>query len=269
VVRLLFQPAEEASYLGGGAKPMIEEGCLIGVDEVYGLHNYPFAPVGTVRVIAGPMMAESSNIEITFTGKGGHASAPENANDPLQRAIDFHIKLRELSDIYKKKGAKFVCTMPVLHVGEVGNVIPEKCYLKGTFRSFENKFTQEFKQKIQEILNEISEKTDCQTEFKLITRYPVVDNSKEHAEIVERVAKQVYGESNVSSKDLPSAVAEDFAYFLQETPGSFFFIGTWDKEKLPKPYMLHDLHYNFNDDVIEQTSEMWFRLMADRFDLKL
>jgi hippurate hydrolase len=267
-LRLLFQPAEEAPILGGGAKPMIEEGCLDNVNEVYAFHNTPRDALGALTVIPGPMLAETNTIQITIIGKGGHAMSPEVANDPLQRAVDFLSKVRELTAEYKEKNMKFVFTIPTLHVGETHNVIAEKAFLKGTFRSFDHKFTEEFKSRVQSIMKEIESSTGCTFEMDWVTGYPVTVNAIEQTEIVTKVAKKVYGESNISTHLLPAYGAEDFSYYLQKVPGCMFNLGTWDKSKNSEALSLHNLHYNFNDDAIPQASEMWMRLAEDRFGLK-
>ena len=79
-VRLLFQPAEEGP---GGAKPMVEEGCMIGVDEVYGMHNVPQFDEGDIRVCQGPFFAARTTVKITVYGEGGHGSTPHKLSDPI------------------------------------------------------------------------------------------------------------------------------------------------------------------------------------------
>jgi len=101
-VRVLFQPSEEGP--ASGALQMIKEGCLDGVDEIYGLHNWPFMKVGTFAVKSGAMMAEVSIINITVHGKGGHGSAPEKAVDPLQVAIQFFLQHNLLNQAFKREG---------------------------------------------------------------------------------------------------------------------------------------------------------------------
>jgi len=246
---------------------MIEEGCLDGVDEVYGMHNWPGGPLGMIFVKPGAMLAEASHLKITFIGKGGHGSAPQTANDPLQPAIDFHVKFRELNKRYQDEGRNFVCTLPVLHVGETQNVIAERAVLEGLLRSFDNKFTLEFKSELQKIIDEVCEKYKCKHEFTFFTSYPVLNNTKEEAEHVKRVASGVYGGENVGEGGLPAFASEDFSYFTEKIPGAFFFVATWDKDTQEEPLQLHNLHYNFNDAAIEKASELWFKLAEDRLGL--
>jgi len=265
VVRLLFQPAEEN---WGGAYPMIQEGCLEGVDEVYGMHNWPTMPVGTLHVKAGPVMAEGTTISVTFIGRGGHGSAPQKANDPLQPAIDFHLKFREMIDEFKQegKGNLFLSTLTQLHVGETDNVIAEKAVISGTVRSFDSGFTREFKRRLQGIVDEICKVYQCENKTVMTTIYPVVINGEKEVEYVKEAAEKVFGKEGVSEKGLPVYASEDFSYFLQKRPGAFFFLGTMEGEG---GLMLHNPHYDFNDEAIERGSEMWMRLAEQRFGLSL
>jgi len=265
-VRLLFQPAEES--LESGAKLMVEEGCLEGVEEVYGMHNFPTYPIGTIVVKSGPMMAQSVHIKITFIGKGGHGSQPEKANDPLQPALEFHAKLKELNQKYKDEGKTYVCTFPVLQVGEAINVIAEKAFLGGTLRSFDNDFAVEFRDKLQQIVDEICEKYKCKSDFSFRFGAPVVINAEKETGHVRKIACKLYGEDNVTEEGVPVYASEDFSYFSNKIPGAFFFVGIWEKTKQPIMSPLHNLHYNFNDDIIGKASEFWFRLVEDRFEIQ-
>ena len=266
VVRLLFQPAEE-KY--GGAYPMIQEGCLEGVDEVYGFHNWPTYPEGMVAIKSGAMMSQVTVINITFIGKGGHGSAPQKANDPLQPAIDFHLKFREMINEFKAQGKEklFVSTLPYFHVGEAENVIAEKAFVKGTLRSFDPKFTLEFKSKLNAIIDEVCDQYKCKADKRIITNYPAVMNHEKETDHVKRVASKIFGAENITEENLPVYASEDFSFFLEKKPGAFFFLGAAKKEK--EIVGLHNSHYDFNDDIIEKAAEIWFRLAEDRFDLKL
>jgi hippurate hydrolase len=263
-VRLLFQPAEEGG--NGGAKPMIEEGCLDGADEVYGFHNMPQIKEGIIAVKEGPMMAEGTLIKINIIGKGGHGSQPEKCNDPLQPAIDLHVKLRDIISDFKTKGVLFSCTLPVLQVGEADNVIAETGHIAGTLRCFESAFTGVFKEALVKLLDEVTNRYNCKYELNYWTYYPVVLNSKAEADNVFRVASKAFGEGSVTKEDLPIYASEDFSFYLQNKRGAFFFIGT-KKENQQDPLSLHNNHYDFNDDIIEKAATMWLKLIEDRFDI--
>jgi len=265
-LRLLWQPAEE-KY--GGANPMIQEGCLEGVDEVYGFHNWPTIPEGYIAVKDGSMMSQVTFIHIEFIGKGGHGSAPQKANDPLQPAIDFNLKFREIVNEFKAQGKEklFVSTLPYFQVGEAPNVIAERAIIKGTLRSFDPELTLEFKSKMNAAIDEVCLKYNCKSDKELITNYPALINHKQEVENVKRVAAKVYGADKVTEEGLPVAASEDFSFFIQKRPGAFFFLGTAKEGQ--EPLMLHNSHYDFNDNVIEKASEMWLRLAEDRFEIEL
>lgn len=281
VARLLFQPAEESP---GGAFPMIQEGCLEGVDEVYGAHNLPLARTGKLLVKAGPVMSQVTMISIVviqhitqfirsniiqLTGKGGHGSAPENARDPLQAAVDIHVGYREIIKSYEEyvKKKTIVSTMPYLHCGEAPNVIHERAELRGTIRSFDEKLTLEFKAKFQDMCEKVCAKHNVKLDLSLQTLYPAVINTEKETKYVEDLAKEIYGETSVSGEGLPIMASEDFSFFTRHLPGVFFFPTSGRKEE-QNPY-LHEPTFNFDDEAIEKSSELFYRIAMHRFGLKV
>jgi amidohydrolase len=174
-----------------GAKPMVAEGCLDGVNEVYGFHNWPSHPVGYLLVKPGPMMSEVTIINLKLIGRGGHASEPEKSVDPIQVGVDFHVKFRELKESPKFKNRKFVSTLPVFQVGERYNVIASTGTIQGTLRSFEEGLTFEFKQEFINILEGLKEKYPLFTyELDWNATYPIVWNSETETKHVERLARE-------------------------------------------------------------------------------
>ncbi|EGR30960.1 hypothetical protein IMG5_120230 [Ichthyophthirius multifiliis] len=218
-IRLLFQPSEEGPE--SGAIEMIKDGCLQNVDEVYGFHNWPTHKVGYLMVKPGPVMAQVCIIKLTIIGKGGHGSEPLKAIDPIQAAIDFHIKFRQINE--KHKNRQFVCTLPIFQAGERYNVIPQTAFLSGTFRSLENGFDEEFKKDLVQILEEIKyqNKVDYQLDWK--NTFPILSNTEKEANDIERIAKEYFGEQNVGFGCMPVKASEDFGFYVQNKPGAFFF----------------------------------------------
>lgn len=260
LVRLLFQPSEEKL---GGALPMIQEGALEGIDEVYGFHNVPYDKPGKMYVKPGYMMARASVMEATIKGKGGHSSIPEQLKDPLQPGIDILAKLRDLDREYKDKGFKFVVNLPFIKTGDAPNAISDTCVLKGIFRSFEEDFTAEFNARVKNLIETTCEKYGCEVEVFIKALYPAVVNHEKETEHVTRVGKKVLGEGNILNDCLPVFVTEDFSYFTKVKPGAFFFLSSARREN----DMLHSNNFNVNDDVIPIASEIWYRLVEDRFGL--
>mmetsp|Transcript_51763 Transcript_51763/g.59464 ORF Transcript_51763/g.59464 Transcript_51763/m.59464 type:complete len:399 (-) Transcript_51763:23-1219(-) len=266
VARLLFQPAEESP---GGAFPMIQEGCLDGVDEVYGAHNLPVQRTGKLLVKSGPVMSQVTIILINIIGKGGHGSAPEKAKDPLQAAVDIHLGYRELLKNYDEhiKKKTLVSTMPFLQCGEAPNVIHERAVLKGTIRSFDETLTLKFKAEFQAMCEQVCRKHGVKLDMQLNTLYPATVNTPKETQIVKDVAKEIYGEDNVSEENLPLMASEDFSFFTRYVPGVFFF-PTSGRLNENNPY-LHEPNFNFDDEAIEKASELFYKLALHRFDVKL
>ena len=121
-IRCLFQPAEEVVQ---GALIMIKEGCLEGVDEIYGMHNYPLIPEGEIHFSSGVVMAESNIIKLTIIGKGGHGSDPKLSNNPIIPASKIYLRYLALIDKFKNEGHNFNSTLPVFHAGSAFNVVPD------------------------------------------------------------------------------------------------------------------------------------------------
>jgi len=260
-LRLLFQPAEESI---GGALPMIKEGALEGVDEVYGFHNWPWEKPGKLYVKKGPMMAGISEIAVTIYGKGGHSSTPELLKDPLQPAVDIHAELRQLIKEYKDKGEKFTICLPYIKTGNAPNAISDTCVIKGALRSFDANFTKEFHERLRKLIEENVKKYDCHADILIELMYPSTHNTDKETEHVINVGKKVFGEGNVGEDPrLPVYGAEDFSYFTQERPGAFFFLSSARNEG----DVLHTNKFNANDDLIPLASNMWFRLIEDRFEV--
>jgi len=260
-LRLLFQPAEE---IIGGALPMIKEGALDGVDEVYGFHNYPWEKPGKLYVKKGPMLAGITEIAVTIYGKGGHSSTPEILKDPLQPAVDIHAELRHLIKEYKDKGEKFTICLPYIKTGNAPNAISDTCVIKGSLRSFDASFTKEFQERLRKLIEENVKKYDCHADILIEEEYPSTHNTDKETEHVIRVGKKVLGEENVGEgPGLPVYATEDFSYFTQERPGAYFFLSSARNEG----DLLHSNKFNANDDLIPLASNMWFRLIEDRFEV--
>lgn len=156
--------------------------------------------------------------------------------------------------------------MPYLHCGEAFNVIHDRCEIKGTLRSFDEALTLEFKAKFQEMCEQICQKHDVKLDLQLTTRYPATVNSLKETEIVKELAREVYGDENVSEDDLPLMASEDFSFFTRHLPGVFFF--PTSGRSADSAY-LHEPNFNFDDAAIEKASELFYRIVLHRFNVKV
>jgi len=255
-VRLLFQPAEEGP---GGALPMLQAGCLEGVDEVYGMHNWPTSPVGTMRVKAGALMAHVAEFTIKVIGKGTHGSQPQSGIDPVLAASAIVLALQSIvsRSLHSKDSA--VVSVTMFHSGEVSNVIPDMAVLSGTIRDFDGKVFETIVSRLRAIATSTAAAYGATAEVDIEDGYPEVNNHEPQTAVVQAVGAAVLGpllaargwrnvgapggtpgggaaavpkvpEADVvSAADLPMAGAEDFSYYLMPEhggkPGCFFFLG--------------------------------------------
>eukprot|EP00126_Sphaerothecum_destruens_P011109 Sdes_comp20858_c0_seq5m17689 len=217
-LRLLYQPAEEGP---GGAKPMIEEGCLEGVDEVYGFHTWP-GQLNTVSVKAGPLMAHVAEFSILVSGRGGHASQPQANIDAVLCAAHLVIALNSILSRNVHYSEQAVLTVSTIHGGEVHNVQPDKVTLSGTIRDFSPQVYDVIVKRMKQIIEHLPSAFGCSATLNLSSMYPVLVNGLKETEIVKKVAKDLLGETHVNENNLPMTGAEDMAFFLQERPGFFF-----------------------------------------------
>lgn len=260
-VRLIFQPAEEGVE-GGGARLMVDEGVLEGVREVYGQHNWPGWPMGELRVAAGPVMAQVHSFDIAVTGIGGHGSQPQICRDPIVAACHLVTALqtvvsRGLGSV--GGGVVSVCSM---HAGTTHNVIPGSAELQGTIRSFNRATSDRILERMDEIVSGTSATFGVDVDLHVDEGFPVLVNDAGCVDVVERIGREVLGPDSVSSTDLPIAGGEDFAYYAQERPSAFFFLGAGiEGENTPT---CHHPDFDFNDDLIPVGMEIFLRIVEDR-----
>lgn len=260
-VRLLFQPAEEG-VRGGGATVMVAQGALEGVDEVYGLHSWPGWPKGELRVAPGPVMAQVFTFDITVRGKGGHGSQPQICRDPIVAACHLVSAIQTVVS----RGLGFeggaVVSVCCFRAGTTHNVIPNEAVLSGTIRTFDEATSNRVLERLHEVVRGTAQSFGVQVELEIDSGFPVLSNDSGCAEVVARIGKQVMGEGAVSAKDLPMAGGEDFAYYAQNRPSAFFFLGAQlEGEDTP---VCHHPRFDFDDDLIPLGIELFLRIVADR-----
>jgi len=172
----LWQPAEEGP---GGAKPMVEEGCMKGIDEVYGYHNIPNFDEGDIRVCEGPFFARVTVVEITVKGQGGHGSAPHKLRDPITAASMVHQALNSIKSRNIDSRQNIVFTICNFSAGHTFNVFPDEAIMKGTIRSYCDATLEVMKTRITKIATSVAEGFDCEAVVNLIDMYPSVCNAPE------------------------------------------------------------------------------------------
>lgn len=245
---VIFQPAEEH---GGGGNVMVREGLFerFPADEVYALHNWPELPPGRIALRAGPVMAATDEIAITIHGSGGHAAMPHLAVDPVVVAAQVIGALQTVASRNVAPVDAVVVSICSMHTSQTGafNVIPDAVHLLGTVRSFRAETRDLAERRCREIAEGVAAALGGRAEVKYTRGYPATVNSPRETEFAARVGESLFGAGNVVRDVDPTMGGEDFAYFLQEKPGAYVFLGQGGG---PLGCSLHNPHYDFNDEVI-------------------
>ena len=189
-VRLLFQPAEEGP---GGALPMLKEGALDGIDEVYGMHNWPTVPLGQALVKAGPLMAHVSDFEIVVTGKGVHASQPQKGIDTVLIASTIVTQLHTIVSRTLPSSANAVVSPTMFQAGELTNVIPDTATIKGTIRDLSPEHFAAITRRIDELAHGVAAAHGATATVTINDMYPVVVNHEACTAEVVRSARRARG----------------------------------------------------------------------------
>lgn len=226
-VVFLHQHAEELAP--GGAKGMVEDGCLDGVDEVYGAHVEVNYPVGQVAVNDGYVQAASDAFDITINGKGGHAAEPHWCTDPL--VIGSHLVV-DLQNIVSRRVDPLqpaLVTVGAFNSGDAHNVIPDKAYLKGTVRTYDKDVRVQVENELKLIAQKTAEKHGATIDVDYSHGYISLYNHPKETQFIKELSQEIVGEENVVHK--PSDMGgEDFAYYVDKIPGSFFWVGGGNPE---------------------------------------
>jgi amidohydrolase len=274
-VHLIFQPAEEG---GAGAKAMMDDGLfkLFPVDAVFGLHNWPGSAVGTFGVTQGPMMASSSEFEVTLKGKGGHAALPHDSVDPIMAAVNLAQALQSIITRNKKPVDAAVLSITQIHAGDAYNVIPNIAVLRGTVRTFTLEVLDLIEKRFREICagNGTTFNVDVQVSF--VRNYPPLINSHAEAAFCRDVAVGLVGAQQVAFNQETTMGSEDFAFMLLEKPGCYVFAGNGGAPNTgidhraaghgAGPCMLHNPSYDFNDQLIPLGVSYWSELVHQWFE---
>ncbi|MYN17571.1 amidohydrolase [Rugamonas sp. FT107W] len=263
-VYLVFQPAEEG---GAGARRMIEDGLFeqCPMDAIYGMHNWPGAPAGTMSVVEGPMMASSNEFYVTVKGKGAHAAQPHKGIDPVMVAVQIAQSWQTIISRQKSPLDTAVLSITQIHAGSATNVIPDEAELVGTVRTFTQPVLDMIEQRMGEIAHHTAAAFGAEVEFKFRRNYPPLVNHPAETKFAVEVMKSVVGADKVDDNVEPTMGAEDFAFFLQAKPGCYVFIGNGEGDHRDGghglgPCVLHNGSYDFNDNLLPIGASFWVRL---------
>ncbi|MGK0256495.1 MAG: amidohydrolase [Arcobacteraceae bacterium] len=249
-VSLIFQPAEEG---GHGAKKMIEEGCLDGVDMIFGWHNWPAIKFGQAVCPEGTVMAGNGTFHITLKGVGGHSSQPEICKDPVLAASALTMALQQIASRQVAPQDAVVVSVTSIDAISGVTVIPDTAKIEGSIRVPTNELKTKVFNQIEKISMGIAVAYNIEVDIDLRDRYQATVNHKNESSKVREVLQDTLGEDWQSNIPTPIMASEDFSYYLNKIPGAFALIGSDDGiEKHQKA--CHNVNYDFNDKLIKPVS---------------
>lgn len=267
-VYVIFQPAEEGA---AGAKRMMDDGLFeqCPMEAVFGMHNWPGSPAGTMGVIPGPMMASSNEFELTIKGKGSHAAQPHLSIDPVMVAVQIAQSWQTIVSRNKNPLDAGVLSITQIHSGSATNIVPDSASMIGTVRTFTLETLALIETRMGEIAQHTSAAFGASVEFSFKRNYPPLINHEHETKFALEVMEDIVGASGILKKLEPTMGSEDFAFMLQEKPGCYVFIGNGDGNHRTAghglgPCNLHNPSYDFNDELLPIGASYWSRL-AEQF----
>ncbi|HEY3875380.1 MAG TPA: amidohydrolase [Candidatus Kapabacteria bacterium] len=221
-VRFLFQPSEERNP--GGAPYMIEEGALDGVSKIFGLHVLAQADAGTVGFCPGEMMASADELYITIKGKAGHGARPQHTIDPIVVSAEVIMALQTIVSRNLDPFAHGVITIGSIHGGFAPNIVPPEVKLVGTLRAMSNEWRRYAHERVHEIVQGICHSARAECDIHIDLGYPVLVNDDRETAFAETCARELFEGDRVFRAERLMG-AEDFAYYLEKVPGTFYRLG--------------------------------------------
>jgi len=251
---IIFQPAEEG---GAGGKAMVQDGLMerFGINEIYGMHNYPGMPVGEFGLRPGAIMAAADYVQIDIEGKGAHAARPHLGIDTVLVGAQIINALQSIVSRNVDPLEAAVVSICMFHAGSTDNVIPQTAQLRGTARSLIPEVQELLEKRVPEIAETTAKLYGAKATVKYRRGYPVLKNHAVQADFAASVAAQIAGADKVDTSLAPVMGAEDFSFMLNARPGAFIFVGNGDSAGLHHPA------YNFNDEVIPIGTSYWAKLV--------
>lgn len=239
----IHQFAEEIAP--GGAISMIEDGCLDGVDAIFGTHIWSTFPLGTIQVKEGPIMAAADQFNILIQGQGGHGSEPHLTKDAVMVGSQFVASAQQI--VSRRANPLHPAVVSVGHFEALNpfNVIADTAKLIGTVRTFDEDTRDLIEKELNNYLSSTCQLFGATYEYQYKRGYPAVVNHPEEAAFIANISKEIEEVTEVVECD-PLMGGEDFAYYLQHVKGAFFFTGAQDPNwKITYPH--HHPRFNIDE----------------------
>src|SRR5450755_3057778 len=219
---VIFQPAEEG---GAGGKAMLDDGMMerFGINEVYGMHNYPGMPLGQFGLRAGPLMAAADHLSIDIEGVGGHAARPQFSVDTVLVGAQIINNIQSVVSRNVDPLEAAVVSICLFQAGNTDNVIPQTAKLRGTARSLTPAVQDLLEKRLREVVEGTAKLHGAKVKFNYRRGYPVLKNHAAQTEFAASVAAGIAGKDKVNTSLAPVMGAEDFSFMLNARPGAFIF----------------------------------------------
>jgi amidohydrolase len=246
-LKLVFQPGEEGM---NGAEAMVKEGVLENPrpDVFLSTHVWSDKQVGTIDVTPGAIMAAAEKWTCTVRGKGGHGAQPDQTVDPIVAAAHIITALQTVVSRNVSPLETAVVTVGSVHGGGAFNVIPAHVEMTGTVRTYSPQVRATVLRRVREVIEGVAAACGAEAELEIVPLTPAVINDAEVAAVVRTAAEAVVGSENVTSGERTMG-SEDAAYFLQDVPGCYFFLGAANAERgLTAPH--HNPHFDIDEDAL-------------------
>ncbi|MGO4953180.1 M20 metallopeptidase family protein [Paenibacillus sp. DRB1-1] len=255
----IFQHAEEKPP--GGAKFMIEDGCLDGVEAVYGIHLASEIPFGKIGLKSGPAMAAVDAFTIQINGKGGHGARPHQTVDSIVIGSQIVNGLQQVVSRRVDPIESAVLTIGVFQAGTAFNVIADKAKIEGTVRTFNKEVRKEVENEIRSIVKGLTEAYHAGYEIDYLNGYPSLVNAEAETERVRELIGRLYGAD--AFLDLkPVMGAEDFAYYLEQRPGAFIHVGARNEDERTH-FAHHHPHFDFDERALLVSGHIFLALALE------
>ena len=266
-LNLIFQPAEEG---GGGALRMMDEGLFTQhpCDAVFAMHNMPGTPAGHFVFRDGAAMASSDYATIHIHGTGGHGAMPHLAADPLVAAASIVMALQTIVSRNVDPLHTAVVTVGALHAGNANNVIPAVATMELSVRALDPDVRALLEQRIKALVEAQASSFGVQADIDWRKGYCVLVNHAQETDFARQVAVKLVGPDRVTLHGPALTGSEDFAFMLEQVPGSYLLIGNDhvdSKGNAIAACMVHNPAYDFNDDNIATGAAYWTALVEEFF----
>lgn len=225
-VVLIFQYGEE--MMPGGSQEMIDDGCLKGVDRVYGNHLWSGYPTGTIYSREGAMMASPDEFSIKIQGQGGHGAKPHETIDPVVVLAEFILSAQKIVSRTIDPVKQAVVSFGMIQAGSIDNVIPDAAYCKGTVRTFDTEVQQHVIDKMEKLLAGLAVANDITYSLDYVRGYLPLHNNPKSYNTIKTAANDLNFRFNDSELMM---IGEDFSHYLKVRPGAFFLTGCGNPQK--------------------------------------